>query len=65
MAEQSTQLLQDISIQLRESESRQVNAQEETTGAVTGLTNTFMQFFKHNKKRGCWKKTVSLLYKQS
>ena len=50
MAEQSTQLLQDISIQLRESESRQVNAQEETTGAVTGLTNTFMQFFKAQRR---------------
>ena len=50
MAEQSTQLLQDISIQLRESESRQVNAQEETTGAVTGLTNTFQQFFKAQRR---------------
>ena len=50
MAEQSTQLLQDISIQLRESESRQVNAQEETTGAITELTNTFQQFFKAERR---------------
>ena len=50
MAEQSTQLLQDISIQLRESESRQVNAQEKTTGAITELTNTFQQFFKAQRR---------------
>ena len=43
-------ILLDISKQLRESESRQVNAQEETTGAITELTNTFQQFFKAERR---------------
>ena len=40
----------ELADQLRESESHQVNAQEETTGAVTGLTETFKQFFKAERR---------------
>lgn len=50
MTEQSTQLLALISEQLRDSEARQLDAQDDTTEAIHLLTNSFKQFFKAERR---------------
>lgn len=50
MTEQSVQLLALISEQLRDSEARQLDAQDDTTEAIHLLTYSFKQFFKAERR---------------